>query len=552
MFKVIKGLLFQLPRCVEDSNQVTIMSSKLFGRNPREKDGDMEKLSDLEREHSLGSSNQWGMEEPEVMVASSAPVKMSFVNRVAANLNAETKGIEPVGDDEKHDDSLINAASMWFSANMVLAAFSVGALGPMVFGLNFGASVLTVFFFNILGLLPVAFFSLFGVEFGLRQMVLSRYLLGNLAARWFSLINVVACVGWGAVNTVVSAQLLNTLETNGRTCPLWAGCLVLVGGTVMVTFFGYNFIHSFQKYSWIPNFAVFLVIIARLKMSHQFINGSWGGGATTAGGVLSYGSAIFGFASGWTTYASDYTAYMPRNTSKPKVFFSLIAGLSFPLFFTMILGAACGASAAHNPVWTDYYNQNQGGGLVFAILVPDSLHGFGKFCCVVLAVCTIANTVPNMYTLALSAQATWEPFANIPRVAWTLMGNGAVLAIAIPACYFFSEFMENFVNSISYYLAIYISLALTEHFIFRRGDFSTYIVEHYNQWDKLPVGIAGLVAFFVAAFGVALGMSQTYWTGEIARRIGKEGGDIGFELGGSWAFVTYLALRPLERKYFKR
>ena len=58
--------------------------------------------------------------------------------------------------------------------------------------------------------------------------------------------------------------------------------------------------------------------------------------------------------------------------------------------------------------------------------------------------------------------------------------------------------------------------------------------------------------FFVSAFGVALGMCQTYWIGEIGILIGKDGGDLGLEMGASWAFIVYNLVRPLEKKYFGR
>ena len=479
--------------------------------------------------------------------------KLSWINTFAAKLNTETKGIEPVTEEEQNDSSLLNAASMWFSANMVLAAFSIGGLGPMIYDLNFGTCVLVIVFFNILGLIPVAFFSLFGPEFGLRQMVLSRFLIGNVTARIFALINVVACVGWGIVNTVASSQLFNLLgENSGHRCPLWAGCIIIIGATVMVTFFGLKIIHTYERYSWIPNFAVFLVIIARLKMSGNFSGGEWTHGPTTAGNVLSFGTAVFGFAAGWTTYASDYTVYMPKNTNKYKIFFSLVAGLSFPLFFCMILGAACARGAVNDPVWGQYYETNSMGGLTYAILVPNSLHGFGEFCCVILALSTVANNVPNMYTIALSAQALWTPFSKVPRVLWTLAGNGAALGISIAAVYYFDAFMEYFMDSIGYYLAIYISIALSEHLIYRRNSFKNYNVADWNDNSKLPIGIAGTCALIVAAFGVALGMCQSYWVGEISRLIGDNGGDIGFELGASWAFITYNVIRPFELKYFGR
>lgn len=478
--------------------------------------------------------------------------KLGWFNRLAATLNAETKGVEPVTDEEKTDDSIINAASMWFSANFVIASYALGTLGPLVFGLNFGTSVLVIIFFNVLGFVNIAFFSVFGPEFGLRQMILSRFLLGNITARVFSLINVIACCGWGIVNTVVSAQLLNEVNApSGHNLPLWAGCLVIVGGTVVVTFFGYNVIHAYERWSWIPNFAVFLVIIARLKMSGNFTNGVWTSGPTTAGSVLSFGSSIFGFAAGYTTFAADYTVYMPRSTNKLKIFSSLMVGLAIPLFFTMILGAAAASAAKNDPAWTEYYKKNSAGGLTYAILVPNSLHGFGDFCCVLLALSTVANNIPNMYTVALSAQSMWEPFSRIPRVILTMTANAAVAGISIPAAYYFDSFLQNFMDSIGYYLAIYIGISLSEHFIWRKG-FKGYDIDDWNRWDRLPLGIAGCTALVVGAFGVALGMSQTYWTGEIGRRIGEHGGDIGWEMGMAWAAITYNIARPLEIKYFGR
>ncbi|CCE64907.1 hypothetical protein TPHA_0J00840 [Tetrapisispora phaffii CBS 4417] len=479
--------------------------------------------------------------------------KLSWYNRFIGGLNAETHGIEPIPDEMRNDTSLLNAASMWFSANMVLPAYALGALGPLVFGLNFGTSVLVIIFFNMLGLLSVAYFSLFGIELGLRQMVLSRYLLGNVTARIFATINTIACVGWGIVNTVAAAQLLNLVNSgSGHNLPLWAGCLLIIAITLIVTFFGYKVIHTYEKWSWVPNFAIFLVILARLARSGHFVNTEWGSGATVAGSVLSFGCSVFGFAAGWTTYASDYTVYMPRDLNKYKIFFALVGGLAFPLYFTMMLGAASAAAAVNYTPWADLYNSNGMGGVAYGILVTDSLHGFGQFCCVLLALSTISNNVPNMYTVALSVQAVWEPFAKVPRIVWTLLANGFTLAIAIPCCYYFATFMQYFMDAIGYYLSIYIAIGLSEHLIWRKNNYRSYIVEDWDNWSKLPIGIAGTSALIVGLFGVALGMVQSYWAGEIGRLIGEYGGDIGFELGLSWSFIVYNIVRPLELKYYGR
>lgn len=60
----------------------------------------------------------------------------------------------------------------WLSANMVVPSFAIGAIAIPVFGLGFVDSLLTIFFFNILGIIPVCFFSTFGPELA--------------CARWYS------------------------------------------------------------------------------------------------------------------------------------------------------------------------------------------------------------------------------------------------------------------------------------------------------------------------------------------------------------------------------
>lgn len=68
--------------------------------------------------------------------------------------------------------------TLWLSANMVVSTFALGALSYPVFYLGFVDTLLIILFVNIIGILPVCFFSTFGPRFGLRQMVLSRFYFG--------------------------------------------------------------------------------------------------------------------------------------------------------------------------------------------------------------------------------------------------------------------------------------------------------------------------------------------------------------------------------------
>ena len=89
---------------------------------------------------------------------------------VAGKFGVEQRGIERVPEDERTDTgfkALLNVSTMWFSANMVVAAFALGLLAQSVFGLGVADAMLVILFFNLIGITPVCFFSTFGPKFGL-------------------------------------------------------------------------------------------------------------------------------------------------------------------------------------------------------------------------------------------------------------------------------------------------------------------------------------------------------------------------------------------------
>jgi hypothetical protein len=116
------------------------------------------------------------------------------MQRLAGKFHVEQRGIERVPEEERNDTSLLNVGTMvrrklprripilivaqWLSANMVVSSFAIGLLAQSLFFLGFVDAVLVCLFFNLIGILPVCYFSTFGPRFGLRQMVLSRFWFG--------------------------------------------------------------------------------------------------------------------------------------------------------------------------------------------------------------------------------------------------------------------------------------------------------------------------------------------------------------------------------------
>lgn len=334
---------------------------------------------------------------------------------------------------------------------MVISSFAIGLLAQKLFFLGFVDAILTCLFFNLLGVISVCYFSTFGPRFGLRQMVLSRFWFGWYGVKLIAFFNVLACIGWSAVNSIVGAQLIHAVNND---VPGWAGIVVIAVGTLLVCFFGYKVVHAYEFWSWIPTFIVFLIVLGEFAHSGAFVNLPMGVGTSEIGGVLSFGSVVYGFATGWTSYAADYTVYQPVTQSRKKIFASVWLGLMIPLLFTEFLGIAIMTATTINDGNNPYmegYTASGTGGLLAAVLF-DPLGGFGKFCLVVLALSIIANNCPNIYSVALTMQVLGRWTQRIPRFIWTTVATGVYIAIAIPGYSHFEEVLENFMNFIGRHL----------------------------------------------------------------------------------------------------
>lgn len=382
---------------------------------------------------------------------------------------------------------------------------------------------------------------------------------------------------------IVGAQLLNAVNSN---IDGFAGIIIIAAATFIVTLFGYKVVHLYEFWSWIPSFIVFLIVIGEFAHSGAFNKISMGVGKSEAGSVLSFSASVFGFGTGWTSLAADYTVYQPRTVSRVKVFAWTFGGLIFPLLFTQILGLAVATATVPassdgfvNP-YDEGYSKSGIGGLLAAVLFPP-LGRFGQFCLVVLALSIIANNCPNMYSVTFSLQIMGRWTQAVPRFIWTFVGTVIYCAIAIPGYSHFESVLEDFMllivrfplppfrscnvplsptihpehsklNSFfqGYWLAIYEGIALTEHFFFAGRKYDVTI---YATPSSLPPGIAAIVAFCFGVMGAVLGMAQVWFTGPIGKLAGTDyGGDVGFPLAFAFSAISYASLRTVEKNVFGR
>ncbi len=447
----------------------------------------------------------------------------------------ETHGIEPVSPRARAHVRIFDNFTLWFSANLVISTIALGALANTVFGLGFWDSVLAIIIFNVLGALPVAFLSTLGPKLGLRQMTISRFSFGWFGSMVMALCNVAACIGWSAVNVIVGGQLVEALS--GGAVPRQVGILVITILTTLVSIYGYKYIHRYERYAWMPMAFIFfiLLIVAGPRMS---IIPTPALNIVELASFVSFGGAIYGFATGWSSYAADYNVNQPEETPADRVFLLTFMGVVIPCTILETIGVALATA----------YKGLGGGDLLAAIAKP--LGGFGSFLLVLLALSVVANNIPNDYSLGLSMHVLGKPFQRINRSVWALIGAVTYVLIAIPAAANFNETLSNFLLLIAYWLGPWSIILILEHFVFRRGR---YNIDDWNTPSKLPIGWAALVSSAIGLVGVLLGAAQVYYVGPIARLFNPPFGmDIGFELGVVFAGAAYYFLRRAELAQTRR
>lgn len=468
----------------------------------------------------------------------------------------ETHGIERVSPETRTHVRIFDNFTMWLSANLVISTIALGALASQAFFLGFWDSLAVIIVFNTLGVLPPAIFSTLGPRLGLRQMTISRFAFGWVGGVIMSLFNVGACIGWSAVNVVVGGQLVSALAC-GAAAPEQCqttilgvvmsgvvlralGILLIAILTTVVSIYGYRYVHYYERIAWIP-MAIIFAIVAIVSAKHFVIIPTPAMNAAEIAGLVSFGGAIYGFATGWSSYAADYNVNQPESTKPSRIFWLTALGIFIPCVLLEVLGM----------LLADWLGPNVLGGQLLAVALTP-LGVAGKILVFLLALSIIANNIPNDYSLGLSVQVFGRSWQRIPRYIWTLIGAVIYVIIAILTAGNFNETLGSFLLLVAYWLGPWAIILIVEHFGIRRGR---YNVEDWNDARRLPIGWAALVSMGLGLFGVLLGFAQVITvngkaspiTGLIGGLINQPYGmDVGFELGVVFSLAAYLILRPIE------
>ena len=402
-----------------------------------------------------------------------------------------------------------------FTPNLVPAAWLVGGLLAII-GLGFWPGLAAVVIGNILGATPVALLALLGPKTGLTQIETSRFSFGRVGVRVPAAVNWVSCVGWDAVNNVPSALALVALAglLGVAGMPYTVVLALLVAVQMVVGIWGHHVVQLTEKYLGYALMLVFAVV---------GVLALWQGGATFAGNGNTLSNFILGtaivasFNLAWAPYSSDYTSYLPRQSSSRAVFLRAFWGLFLSAAAVEFFGLA---TSGFLPKAT------------FAERIVGLTGGFAPLALLTIGLSSLAVNALNDNTGAYSLISAG---IRVPRPASAAIAALLGFALAWWGQGQYAEKYEAYLLVLLYWIAPWSALVLTDWWLHRRE------VPREVPEDWRP----GAVIFaLTSVLTIWLFASTPLYTGPIAKAL--SGADIGYYVGFAAAALAYAAYYRLS------
>jgi NCS1 family nucleobase:cation symporter-1 len=450
-------------------------------------------------------------------------VLMSTVPAAETPLSIERHGIDYIPLTERHGKPY-SLFTFWAASNVQILAISVGALA-IVFGLSLPWAIFSIIVGNAFGGLYMALHSVQGPRLGLPQMMQSRAQFGMYGTALPNIIVVLMYIGYFVSSAVLGGQAVASLF---HVSTAW-GIVIINAFVLLVVWYGYDLFHSYNKIvTWLST-AVFLAILAKLL---TILPSHMPAGDNSFGNVLLAISVFVAWQVTWAPYVSDYSRYMPENTSSWKTFSYTYIGSVVGGSLVMCIGAIAAVVAkssidANAPAYL--------GGLLsvkwlFLIIFILGV-GSGNF--------------GNLYGPFLTLFAIISPSGKLAskttgraaRLVTTtvLAAIGTVIAIAASAN--FMNDLTQFLIFTLYLLVPWTAINLTDYYLIRHGHYD--IPEMFKTDGKY--GQFNWYALIIYALAVGIQFpfmnDSAVYVGPVANALG--GADIAWIVGFLFAAIAY-------------
>jgi nucleobase:cation symporter-1, NCS1 family len=446
-----------------------------------------------------------------------------------AGLGLEVRSIDYIPRRERHGHAR-DLGAVWFVGNAELVSFATGPIG-IVIGLNFAWTSVAILLGTLLGCLLMAFHSAQGPKLGLSQMIQSRAQFGYFGALFPIVVALFIFIGYSVFDTFLGGQLFNeTIRTPLKLSYVLFGVLALA-----ITVVGYNLIHRASRWAsvlYVLNFGLFTVIaLWKIRLPHEQF-------ALTAGTFKVYPflivlGALMGYNLTWAPYVSDYSRYLPFETSTKSTFWWTYLGAGVGSVWPAVVGALV---AAAFPSATTTGSVHQVGNLLF--------HGWGFWALLLLAPTLILTTTLSMYAASLTTLSAVSVLVPVKQARRWRMILGLIIAVVIVVLAFlipssFYNTYSAFLTICLYFMIPWTAVNLVDFFFVRKGNYAIKDIFSpvgiYGRW-----GPRGFVAYLVSFAIMIPFFSTSIFTGFISSKLG--GADISPFVGFPIAALLYYLL----------
>lgn len=426
----------------------------------------------------------------------------------------EHKGIEKIVTNERHG-SPFQLFTLWLGANLTIADFALGFL-PVHLGLSWSAILISLIIGNLLGALLLSLTTVMGPRFGLPQLIIGRLSFGKAGGYLPAFLNWIGTIGWFTVNNILGVFGLKIIIPN---LSLLMGSILLIAIQGFLVIFGHNLIQAFERLMAIILGILFLIatfLISDLHSGQLFhYHGTTPHPIATSLIVL---GAAFSYLVSWAPYASDYSRYLPEETSQTQMILWTFFGGFLSSTWLELLGAMVAIVAGqrgNNAIASfSYVMGNWGIPMVIAVVLGG-----------------IASNSINLYSNTLSAGAL---DLKMSRTSLTVIAMIIGLVFCLIGANGFESFYEDFLLLLGYWVTPWIAVILVDFFVFKRNS-KGFLEESADR--RIGKGIWAFILGIIIAIPF---FSSTLYTGPIAKQL--NGADLSFYVAFFVAGVIYITI----------
>jgi NCS1 family nucleobase:cation symporter-1 len=425
----------------------------------------------------------------------------------------ERRSIDWVPEEERHG-RLWHQGPLWFLGNFQYFSIPIGFIGPGL-GLSLGWSIVAGTLGILAGTVFMAFHATQGPRLGLPQMIQSRAQFGYRGVMVPLFATLFTYVAFNVADQVLMSQGLNAAFG-------WSAGLVAVVIAVLaaaIAIWGHDWVHRIFRTILVFSLPVTAVLSIGVifGLAHGHTPSQHLGFVFAA--FMAQFSAAAAYNITYAPYVSDYSRYLPKHTSAPRIIGSVFFGAAASPIWLIALGA-----------WLAIRLGASDGLLGTKLAGNNIFHPLGTLSAILLAAGLAATMGMNAYGGMLSLLTGIDSIKRIrpTRRVRVITILGLTVLWYVIGRSISSSAVNTVLNSLTlmlYLLVPWTATNLVDFFLVRRGHYAITDLFTprgiYGAWNwrgltAYAVGFAAEIPFMVLP-----GIAGFHYTGPVAKQISE-------------------------------